>query len=65
MSFDPTEFGSIDENIPEDYEDYLDEFHPPLNNEELSELEALECDYIMVEEIEGFQELNFENDIPI
>jgi len=55
-NFDPSEFGSIDENVPDDYIDYLDEMHPPLNDEELNELEALECDYIFTGNPESFNE---------
>jgi len=63
-NFDPSEFDSIDEHIPDDYIDYLEEMHPPLNDEELNELEALECDYIFSEEDnESFSELDFD-DIP-
>lgn len=62
---DPSEFESIDEHIPEDYIDYLDEFHPPLSEEELNELEAMECDYIFVDNgKDAFNELGFEDDIP-
>ena len=64
-NFDPTDFGCSDEHIPDEYQDYLDEFHPPLDEEELNELEALECDYIIREyDEDGCQELNFEDDIP-
>jgi hypothetical protein len=60
MSYDPSEFGSIDEHIPADYEDYLDEMHPPLTDEELNELEAMECDYIFVDSNrDSFNELDF------
>lgn len=44
MSYDPTDFGSSDEHIPEDYEDYLDEIHVPLTEDELMELELFESD---------------------
>jgi hypothetical protein len=65
MAYDPSEFESSDEHVDEDYLDYLDEFHPPLNEDDLNELESLECDYIFVDQTSDFQELNFDNDIPI
>ena len=64
MSYDPSEFESSDEHVDEDYLDYLDEFHPPLSEDDLNELESLECDYIFVDQTSDFQELNFDNDIP-
>lgn len=65
MNLDPSEFGSSDEHVDNDYIDYLDEMHPPLNEEDLNEIESLESDYIIVEEIQEFSELNFEEDVPI
>ena len=41
MSYDPTDFGSSDEHIPQDYEEYLDEVHIPLDDE-LMELELFD-----------------------
>jgi hypothetical protein len=54
---DPTEFGSSDESIEVDYIDYLDEFHPQLSNEDISEIESLQTD-----SLEVFQPLDFDND---
>jgi hypothetical protein len=63
MAYDPSEFDCIDEHIPE-YNDYLEEVEdvPPLTDEELDELAALECDCIIVEpELDDLSELNFDN----
>lgn len=60
MSFDPSEFESADEHVDNDYIDYLEEMHPPINEDDLNELEYMETDYIIVEEIQEFSELNFE-----
>lgn len=53
---DPSEFVSSDESIEVDI-DYLDEFHPQLSDEELSEIESIQTDTIEV-----FQPLDFDND---
>lgn len=64
MSYDPSEFDSVDEHIPSEYDDdYLDEVEevPPLSDEEIDELTSLGCDCIIVsEELSEFSELNFD-----
>lgn len=64
--YDPTDFGSSDENIPHDYEEYLDELHVPiLSEDDLMELELFESDsqYMDVsdvEDIDDTDELDFD-----
>lgn len=62
MSFDPSEFDSSDEHIDDDYIDYLDEMHPQLSDDNIDELAG---EYLIIEREDDFQELDFDDDIPI